>query len=54
MQGWKIGGDSVQPQVYISVLEMVMVLLTFCALTEGICITFWRRLLNGAAVSIYP
>jgi hypothetical protein len=48
---WEIGNVSVQPAVYISVFEMIMNLLMFCALAEGVVITFWRRLLHGTTVS---
>ncbi|KAF1939693.1 hypothetical protein EJ02DRAFT_381248 [Clathrospora elynae] len=50
-QDWKIGSDSVQPQVYISVFEMIMNLLTVAALSEGVVITFWRRLLHRTTVA---
>ncbi|KAH7386019.1 hypothetical protein BKA66DRAFT_67582 [Pyrenochaeta sp. MPI-SDFR-AT-0127] len=48
---WKIGNDPVQPQVYISVFEMIMNLLMFYALAEGIVIAWWRRLLHGTSLA---
>lgn len=50
---WKIGRDPVQPQVYVSVFEMIMNLLMFCALTEGVVIAWWRKMLLGTVVSAW-
>lgn len=49
---WIIGGHNTQPQVYLSVLEMIMNLLISFALFEGVVIKFWRELLGGCTVSI--
>ncbi|KAF1849419.1 uncharacterized protein K460DRAFT_415794 [Cucurbitaria berberidis CBS 394.84] len=46
-ENWKVGMDSVQPHVYVSIFEMIIILLNFCALAEGIVITFWHRLLQS-------
>lgn len=49
---WRVGSGSVQPAVYVSVFEMVMNLLVFCGLAEGVVVAFWRRLLCGSTVSL--
>ncbi|CAI6332264.1 unnamed protein product [Periconia digitata] len=50
-EDWKIGGDNAQPQVYLSVFEMVMNLLTFFALADGMVIRYWCQLLHGTTLS---
>jgi len=40
-----------QPSVYLSLLELFMLLLTLCALTEGIGIAFWTQLLHGTTIA---
>lgn len=50
---WKVGNDNVQPQAYISVLEMMMNFLISLALVEGVVIKFWREMLHGSTVSYY-
>ncbi|KAF2643901.1 hypothetical protein P280DRAFT_546780 [Massarina eburnea CBS 473.64] len=48
---WKIGGDNTQPQVYISICEMVMNFLAMFALLDGMVIRFWRQMLHGITLS---
>ncbi|CAO2651903.1 Nn.00g001860.m01.CDS01 [Neocucurbitaria sp. VM-36] len=50
-EDWNIGSDSVQPQVYVSVFEMMITLLIFYALAEGLAITFWRQLLRSIVIA---
>lgn len=50
-EAWKIGNDDAQPQIYLSVLDMIINLLMFVALAEGMVIRFWRQLLHGTTLS---
>ena len=40
-----------QPATILSVFELFMILLTACALFDGIAIAFWTRLLNGTTIA---
>lgn len=42
---------TVQLHVCLSVLEVLMCLFTLAALSEGVVISFWRRLLHGMTIS---
>ncbi|KAL6708582.1 hypothetical protein ACN47E_002563 [Coniothyrium glycines] len=48
---WHIGSDDAQPQVYISVLELIITLFTAYALGEGLVISFWTQLLQGTSIA---
>ncbi|KAH7068201.1 hypothetical protein BKA63DRAFT_423047 [Paraphoma chrysanthemicola] len=41
----------VQPHVYLSVLEILICLCMLAALSEGVVIVFWRRLLHGMTIA---
>jgi len=47
---WKIGGDHIEPHVYIGILEIATILFTLSALSGGVTIAFWRQLLHGTTV----
>ncbi|KAF2005703.1 hypothetical protein P154DRAFT_571000 [Amniculicola lignicola CBS 123094] len=46
---WRVG--SALPQVYISVMDMLMNFLMFFALSNGLVTIFWRQLMNGTTLS---
>jgi len=54
IESWRVGGDNTQPQVYISIFEMIINFLIFFALAEGVVIRFWRQLLSGTTVRYLP
>jgi hypothetical protein len=41
---------STQPPTYLSILELLIVLLMLCGLREGVRIEFWTRLMRGTTI----
>jgi hypothetical protein len=41
---------STQPPTYLSILELLIIVLTLCALREGVRIEFWTRLMRGTTI----
>jgi hypothetical protein len=50
VEDWRVGSDNTQPQVYLSILEVVINSLTGFALVDGMVIRFWRQLQKGTTV----
>jgi len=48
---WQPGSYKVQPQVYVSILAVLMDALLAFALADGLMIRFWRQATRGTAVS---
>ena len=48
---WQLGSYKAQPQVYVSILAVLMDALLAFALADGLMIRFWRQATHGTAVS---
>ncbi|KAF2269829.1 hypothetical protein CC78DRAFT_240507 [Lojkania enalia] len=51
LEYWRVGRDNTQPPVYISFLEMIINMLIFAALAEGVVLYFWRSLIRRSTLS---
>ena len=49
---WQLGSYKVQPQVYVSILVLLIDVLLAFALADGLMIRFWRQATHGTTVSI--
>ncbi|KAF2185841.1 hypothetical protein K469DRAFT_157361 [Zopfia rhizophila CBS 207.26] len=51
VEDWRVGDDNAQPQVYISLSEMIMNFLIIFTLMDGMTVRFWRQLIHGSTLS---
>ncbi|KAF2028818.1 hypothetical protein EK21DRAFT_69024 [Setomelanomma holmii] len=51
VNGTSVPSWTITPHVYLAVFEMLVCLLTLCALCEGVVVAFWRLLLHGTTIA---